>query len=743
MENKITDTLDNSKIITELSKENSVCHYFTSTPFSNLGNANYNKNLTPEFFRKHFYVETPQLIEMKQELYAFLKSNSKNIAFITGYQGCGKTTYTNYAIDDACKEFTKQNYNCSVVKFDFEISPPSADSSPFHYHISKKVRKMVTSLLKRDDKIIKFILNNYQYNASIFDDLEKSTEISKYFSFLTKVHTKQLLIDSEENKELHISFLDNLNCMQLLCILCYFFVCENAFLGNNPEMYKKIFFFDNIDNIQQSKYISGFIQMIKSFIENGANFFSSLKFKNNIDYNYNLFSNFNFIFCLRDTTVAEFSAHFVSRALDFFHRDISDKGDPGLFSEKKSKFLRDNDFINKTLNKDSEIINIITTERRTIKYIFPLFNSDYRTVMKSLEMLDLSSNNKSLGRDFSVLIKYDNPVAKFGAHGILFRLLLDLFESRHYFADIGTLNEDYSIPRVVLTYLRNYQETHVDNFLDNDQHSSLDLKKFYDDFYKIVDMGVISDKLCEMYNLSTRKYWNHLICFDCQYPVEVGNLISIFDKYKNNQGFKYGDGRIRITCAGRIFSQRVCSHFEYFSCRYIKNSLPLFAYENSKELQNDVKNQGYKCIQLIDNVYAQVEKCCETTAKFDKKIAEKYYNNNMNEYLKSHYVYNRSQTHIERLINYHISYIDAYRLYIIENGQDKNKDDICQKLCICIKKYVTLLEKYGKEGLVSDHAKELYTDKYLPQIKIIEDKYKNKEPLSLIPISWDYPNVKI
>lgn len=471
---------------------------------------------------------------------------------------------------------------------------------------------------------------------------------------------------------------------------------------------------------------------MKSFIENGAQFISSLRLDNYENKSFNLFSNFNFIFCVRDTTIAQFTAHFISRALNFFHQDISAQVDQNLISKNKIKYLSNVLSDDKPLKKESYIISKITTEPRTTKYIFPLFNRDYKKIMMCLEKISL---NKEMGRNYTELIKHHEARANFGAHGILVRLIFDLFNDHGYFSDIGTDYHEYSIPRVILTYLRNYQKEHVDKFLDNAQYSSLDLRKLYDDFYKIVDIDTFSDKLCGMYLLHKRKYWNHLVNFDVSYPVEVGNLNNVFKQYSTGRCFSDDDGRIRITCAGRIFAQRVCSHFEYFACRYFRDSKPLFSYSNRKKLDNDPNDEGYLCIKLINDVYQQVEKCCATVAEFDQHIADCYYGGDLSNYMSSHYVYNQCQSHIERILNYHISYIDAYRLYIIENGTDKDKSDICKRLFDAIKNYVSLMDYYISKGLISDHSKhDLFEKKYSVQIDKIE---KSCNYLLPIPISWE------
>ena len=70
--------------------------------------------------------------------------------------------------------------------------------------------------------------------------------------------------------------------------------------------------------------------------------------------------------------------------------------------------------------------------------------------------------------------------------------------------------------------------------------------------------------------------WNHLITFDNIKRVSYQEL----DNYLNdidNGIEKESEIEIRITCAGSNYIKFICTHFEFFSCRYTKNTYPLFA----------------------------------------------------------------------------------------------------------------------------------------------------------------------
>lgn len=75
--------------------ERNIAHYLMATPFSAVNNMNYGETLKPEFFKQKFLVYD-DLKQIEDSIIKYLDDISQNTVLITGYQGCGKTTFVNY-----------------------------------------------------------------------------------------------------------------------------------------------------------------------------------------------------------------------------------------------------------------------------------------------------------------------------------------------------------------------------------------------------------------------------------------------------------------------------------------------------------------------------------------------------------------------------------------------------------------------------------------------------------------------
>lgn len=737
------------KFISMINKEKNMAHYLISTPFSALNNYNYGNKLLPDLFEKEFYVDAG-LLDIENEIVDYLDDISQNTVLITGYQGCGKTTFVNYLVAHLKDKYTKKGKICLVEKVDFEQKEEDEDN-PFKKILLNILFDYIcdaSSSLNRE--IIDVFVNNYYPNKHAFGFIGNKTKVQELFDFLIQYKDIDYNKQSEVKKSLN-KHLKKLKVIQILTIWSYFVICRE-FCNENEDLVE-ILLLDNIDDIYNNEYTEKFIRGLKKYHELGSLFISQLKIEDKT-INYNLYTNFNFIFCLRDTSAAKFSYHFTTRAVEFFHRDISEKVDKKEAINKKIKFLEK--IPNASLKNSADIIRHICNDQYTIKRIFPLYNNDYRTAVKSLCHVLL--DNESYTKEYCVMTETENSAAHFGAHGIILRLILNSFEKQDYFKAIGgyTVNSgeseekiyvkhdlvDYSIPRIILTYLYNYQEKHKDDFLNNLPHTTINLKKMYDSFYKIISPSNIADKLDAMYALHLKQDWNHLININATYDINSSNINSIFDGYAQGELFKEEDGSVIITCAGRVFVQRITTHYEYFACRYFEDSIPLFL-DNSLKMVDGT----YVFDRNIKDVYGKVKNCVRRAYEFDLKIIKEYYNNNLNEFKRSPYLFNKVQTHAERIINHNISYIDAYRHYIIRRAKsierkedlseiekiiNENKEKICEIIIGHIKNYVNLMEQYIAKQYFSDSAKNLYKQ-YVSGIENIGNNYLSEQIISFEP----------
>lgn len=732
-----------------ISIENNIAHYLMSTPFSYLNNLNYGNKLSPELFEKEFLVYK-NLDVIEQEIIQYLKDISQNTVLITGYQGCGKTTFVNYLVKHIKESYQQDRKVCNIDKIDFEKEDEEEKVNPFKkVLIGRIAESLCACTADREDKVLIFFINTYYSNRDAFKIIENQTEIQKLFDFLNQEKNKDFNKDCVNKDKLYKKIRD-LKVPQILTIWSYYIICKQCV--EQKTDFVEILLLDNIDDIYKNEYTEKFIRGLKKYHELGSQFISNLKINDSTSA-FNLYMNFNFIFCLRDTSAAKFSYHFTTRAVQFFHKDISEKVEKIQIINNKIKYLEN---IGKCdLKNKAEIIKHICNDNYTIKRIFPLYNNDYRTAVKSL--CNVLTKNEEYAREYCLMTDYKSSAMHFGAHGIVLRLILDSFEKQGYFKAIGSYSinvrdtteednsqhelVDYSIPRIILTYLYNFQEKHKDSFLNNLPDSTINLKKLYDSFYKIINPNNISEKIEAMYALHLKQDWNHLINVNATYNVNSSNINSIFEEYKRGGLFKEQDGSVAITCAGRVFVQRITTHYEYFACRYFEDSIPLFLDENFEKVDGK-----YKFDKGMGDVCGKVKSCIEKAYQFDLRIVHEYYNGDIEKFKRSEYIYQKKQTHAERIINHNISYIDAYRHYVIQRIKEieikkdlsdiekniyDNKQDICKIILEHIKNYVDLMENYLKIGYFSKGAQDLYKQ-YSEGINKVGTNYLSEQLISFV-----------
>lgn len=286
---------------------------------------------------------------------------------------------------------------------------------------------------------------------------------------------------------------------------------------------------------------------------------------------------------------------------------------------------------------------------------------------------------------------------------------------------LGTknINKPYNITliRIILTVLENLQNEllGIENssfFVQKEQ--SVSIRKLYEYISIFCTKDTFLNCIKNMFAGRTWTYWNHLITFD--------NIIN----YSSNdlkKALSYDsvdeDVYIRCTTAGECYLSNFCIHYEFFACRYVsKKYTGLFS--QSYKLNNG-KYSFEKQIRLVlDNVI----NCCEELKKVNNNILEYLGYTEYEELLDSYYVKDRS-FHEERIIHNHITYLDSFRLFLI-NGSLKNDVVNVNKIIIkFIEEYLNLL-KYENDSFYSANSEKLYEELMACINKIIDKEYNDR-----------------
>lgn len=492
----------------------------------------------------------------------------------------------------------------------------------------------------------------------------------------------------------------------------------------NSKNEKNYFLFDNIDMVSDDKNIlfSDTIASFWNFVKETRSFADDLR-KENICTNWVIqFENCKFIFAMRETTAMHICDDLRERVKLFLkHFDISNNINFNLIVNKKYLYFKYNlnGFVccNTNFLDTMKYIYEISLDPFFIKHLFPLFNNDYRTAMRCLYVI--CCNHFDEISHALELIRSRKGYLRYGGRGIIYRLIFDKFETSGYLKGLDiyvksgkykyAAKHDFSFPRIILTVLENIQKDYGSSFFVNPEES-VSLETLFE-FVKIF----IADSpdpenefvhaLNQMYALRNKSYWNHLITFDNLFSFDTKEMEKIM---KDPDSQKREKITLRTTLAGKKYLQRMCVHFEFFSCRFCeyKYKIPLFSTESMRFNEQD---NMYFFEKIIVDVFNAFNNCCNKLRRFNKLV----FRNGIYDSSELPQYFHNNLFHEERIIHNHISYIDAFRRYIINEEQYKDiSKDLNKKLINLIKPYLNLLvyKTKDKQKYFYSHTSEnIYT----------------------------------
>ncbi|MCI9541032.1 MAG: hypothetical protein HFG39_08215 [Lachnospiraceae bacterium] len=629
---------------------------------------------------------------------------------------------------DSINKYINKNLKGKVIFLNFDKGNGKNEKRPFEEKFIIQVQKLIDLIIKNKDMIEKnpftHLLDFYERNITIIDELLES----KYylFDFFELIKEKFIGINSlEKIKRELIDCLQKLNLEQLIFILISLYISYNICKGSEKKLF---FIFDNMDIVYKNNIVDMSMHEYSNFIEDMNSIIQDIDINigdNDLWVEY--YEQSNFIFAMRETTVMQIADQFLDR-VDFVVKyfDISMDTDKAYVVEKKINFV--NKYRSKIENKDFvqqiDYIHQICTNIYVKKNIFPMFNNDFKRSIFCIA--NICRDNVDYIEEKLGLLGTNKPYNKNGARGILFRLIYDEFKKEHYFDDIGVEwdnNENSFTPsRIILTVLYNllpeYERNDEENMFNFERMNPMriGLCRLYSYIKEFMNEKTFVRSLVGMYNLKNARKWNHLITFDNIKEVTEEELEKVL---LNEQ--KDVDVMIRITCAGTNYIKFICTHYEFFSCRFTNKTLPLFCRNNSIFCN---KHKKYNFEYIIEQVYKSVEKCCKNLIVFNEILlkVEKDRELQESEYIFKNKNERKGKLHEERIIHRHITYLDNYRKHLIQDVYPDRVADINIRIIAQIKNYICLLDN----KLFGDISKALVIE--LPYcIKYIKDKdYKDQ-----------------
>lgn len=618
---------------------------------------------------------------------------------------------------------------CKYINFD---EGGMGRNKPFSTKLFFMLRNSVEEQIKSGtfekiiEKIKDFVIRNKWIIAENFENID----YRKLEQFWNNVYKKSKTLEPDSFYEFLFEELKKLDLSQLLFAYTIWEYSEISINNPNTSERRLLYLLDNIDMISDgnTNIFQNTIMGIWQFIWDSRNVFSKIKEKENkddLDF-CEIYSNTKIIVAMRETTAMHISGHLRDKMRSLMeHFDMSTDIDKTMIMQKKIDFciekIDDGKIINKKFIAAVQCLNKLISDRLLMRNLFLLYNNDYRTSMLSLITICIEHFNEV---DFAVkLIESDNPNKIYGGRGIIYRLIFDAFFDWSYFDAIGISSSrpnsralslqsqyGYSCSRILLTILCNKQSKNSERFFVNPEES-VKLANLYDmvkDFMSIEDFVNIIDG---MYSLRNKKYWNHLVTFDNIWTYSPDIIKNYIENDEKNQT-KETEVYIRATSAGQFFASNICTHYEYFSSRFIaeQKNTPLFLL---KDMNN--KKEFDEMKQILDTVYYGVEKCCKTLNYYNQKVLKKLDKKHYNHILCTPYYY-ETQFHEERIIHSHISYLESYRNFLINSSSNETTATEASKYIIfIIRKYLNLLKYNPENGLktyrnlfLSNNSKNLF-----------------------------------
>jgi len=715
------------KIIEMVNEDNDgLKRYLQATAYNELDYYNFNGVVDSEIFIKQFYVESEESSKHKEKLCSrFKHPGGKNTVFIVGYQGSGKTTFINSLIETY---FKQQNMNPDkILLIDCDKFGVGFEKIPLKIILLK----ILMGYLKQNENHLNNYCNFFQKNFVFLDALGNFVQLNQFFSMI-----KDLIQDKNKSlshPDTYIAWEEQIkksfSLKDLMYLLNLLFISGKFNKGADFQPF--LIFIDNLDYIDSYSELKQFMMAFDDFTIDMSKIFSQLSLYENSDVKFRYVDKIKIVIAMRETTRANLpKAHFSDAFNAIYEKhDISEWYNKNEIAIHRLDQIRYDEKLNLDKKEQADLIKSVMKDFYTKNIFIPLFNNNYRSAISVITKI--IRNNPMVMNEYSEIMKMEDSSFKYGARGILYKFILDEFNTSAEGEDnclkkigvidlLGRKNNEVSFSRLILSYLSNYTETRCD-----DAKNCIKLSEILKAFTNIFEKQNVINSIWNMYDLKNSK-WTHLLSFSQleRNNPERGNTLNDIADLKS---LDYDRTTIHYSCAGKIYLEYVATHFEFFTTRIGGSDWkPLYSKENM------IKQDGeYKFINIINNVFIEVKRCCESLARFNKKLCttKNYpnpYNVDTKKYLESPYIckFKKSdgrvfkQFHEDRLVTRHIGYIDGFRIYVLNysNIPEDDKPEINKKLVSLIKKYVDLLYK---NILLGSYTKDTLRPYFLQQIEII------------------------
>lgn len=709
--------------------------------------------LKPKLFSAFKILDIPEKYgKIGKLLTELLWDKDNKFVFLRGFSGCGKTSFLNWYISNINSDIDCFNIDASLIVPPMDTFTTSHNKSKNRIIALEGMNNVLKDIFTYESEEELIILEEYWHVLNtVFSDFTIFRNKRKKIYNLAKAIIKKDAIDNKYKQNVIVD--SGFKLSQKIALVIIFCLVKQQFSSKND---KYIFFVDNLDELKiknLSDDIVNYIMICDSAFQKIVN---SDKFrigKKKVQYK----KNFKFVFAIREANFERINVHIREK---YLHKDNSIHFDNLFLFTNSDKANKTNKKIgkhsyNSQFKKWIEIrmdfaelvigikipdaTKILITKIISSDYhnllLARTFNFSYRRLITFLEFVD--TENKVQNNNVLEIIKKVDSREKFtgkGAQGCLFNLLikhlanryrlLELvkIEGKNYMKNLGTneiCNSQLNIFRVVLTSILNISLKGKTTNPKEYTFETIKNESNYVYLYKLYEL------LQNYYSIETfSKYIKDFAILhheDTYYnPVSFRN-INIQDQKVSDiiQYLETGDlsmlthtdgdhrPKISINPSGFSYIRYITPHFEWFSYRCSKDNymgaypcLYLASFNGKTDYIN------YKII--IDDVYSSVEKCLEKVIsaykKYYKVKCESYFEVKKKEFILRHCndeemddkPLREGRLYATRVIEQHTSYLDSYRLYILEelNNRYENMKMKYDKKVEVNKYIINIIKKY-------------------------------------------------
>lgn len=672
-------------------KHTSLKNFLKASAYASGERSPLEKRLSGDVYYRYLYANSEDADNYVNDIMNRIQYDDARNIVLSGYKGCGKTTFIHYLI-------RQMSIRRIVLNFDVLVDYGSEIKTVL---VQYAFDQIFDDIIIKNSEITEKFLEIYMESENL-RSFGRCFDIDNKFLYLFR----KLIYAKDKSKEWNEKqysekyliedvkiYLGEFDVNRLMILIVMWDTAYRIRLNCENEC---LIIFDNIDTIYNTTRLPEFIQQIALFRNNIDRIFEALRFQGESMGDPS--QDYICVFVMRETTKAEFADHFLDQKVSLYvpRKSMSFLYDMLSIVHKRKDYLRllkeENAEIDShclQLLNETQRLEILLDDPYVRTDVLGLFNHDFRTSFEVLAELNFMDEKFYQSCDNLRRLDKDNSWSKYGSRCILFREIYNLLGETGYFEymkrsefqiTVGDKTYAANLDRIILLYLSNSQNIYAAD--EERELEFVELNTLFRDLLRFCNNDTaIVNSIWDMYEMRRKQYWNHLVTFDEMRDVTRDELMRQIDCTKKGEQIKYG--KIRITTAGRNYLEIMLPHFEYFAARvYGKMKPSLFSF-TAEELM-DINN----VTSYIREVRNEAVICCSRLMVFYQEVFAPIIDFQGENFLKSKFAWHKlteSQTlirmfHCERIVHSQIGYLDAVRMYAfyrldeIENRGYVNKN---------------------------------------------------------------------